>query len=143
VHAVCLRAARGVLGRSPEAEDAAQEAALRAWRNRAACRGAWRPWVARIAYREALRLAAARAPVPLDEAPEPARAEDDADALERLDLRRALAALPQRDRLILYVRYWTDLTQDQLAELLDVPEGTAKVRLHRARAELRRALSDR
>jgi RNA polymerase sigma-70 factor (ECF subfamily) len=141
-HAICVRVSRRVLGSAPEAEDAAQEAALRAWKNRAACRGAWRPWVATIAYREAARLAAAGAPLPLEEGPEPALPADDG-ALDRVDVRRALARLAPRDRALVFVRYWRDLTQDQLARLLDMPEGTAKVRLHRARAELRRELSDR
>lgn len=142
--AICLREARRVLGPSPEAEDAAQEATLRAWRNRASCRAAGlrQAWLATIARREALRLAAARRAIPLDRSPEPASPSHEADALERIALRRAVGGLTPRDRKLLFARYWTDLTQDQLARSLDLPEGTAKVRLHRARAQLRRALSD-
>jgi RNA polymerase sigma-70 factor, ECF subfamily len=142
--AICLREARRVLGHSPEAEDAAQEATLRAWRNRGSCRAAGlrQAWLATIARREALRLAAARKPAPIDGGPEPAGPSHEADALDRVAVRAALACLAPRDRALLFERYWTDLTQDQLARSLGLPEGTAKVRLHRARAQLRRALSD-
>jgi RNA polymerase sigma-70 factor (ECF subfamily) len=140
---VCLREARRVLGRTPDAEDAAQEAALRAWRNRGSCHGARQAWLATIGRREALRLAGARAPLPVEHRPEPAVPSHEADLLEALDVRRALAALAPRERALVLGRYWTDLTQAQLAAALDMPEGTAKVRLHRARADLRRALSDR
>lgn len=142
--AICLREARRVLGHAPEAEDAAQEATLRAWRNRSSCRAAGRrqAWLATIARREALRLASARRPIPVDGGVEPADPSHEADALDRIALREALARLGPRDRALLFERYWRDLTQDQLARSLGLPEGTAKVRLHRARAQLRRALSD-
>jgi RNA polymerase sigma-70 factor (ECF subfamily) len=141
--AICLREACRVLGASPEAEDAAQEAALRAWRNRASCRAgdSRKPWLATIARREALRLAAARRTTPIEDGPEPACASHEGDALDRVAVRQAIARLAPRDRSLLFGRYWADMTQDQLARALDLPEGTAKVRLHRARAELRRLLS--
>ncbi len=142
--ATCLREARRVLGPSPDVEDAAQEATMRAWRSRAACRATDRrdAWLATIARREALRLAAARTTLPLEGRPEPACLSPEADALERIVVRQALARLTPRDRSLLFARYWTDLTQDQLARALGLPEGTAKVRLHRARAQLRRGLPD-
>jgi RNA polymerase sigma-70 factor (ECF subfamily) len=142
-HATCLREARRVLGSSPDAEDAAQEAALRAWRFSGACRERRQAWLARIAFREALRIAEARRPVPLDELPEPAAPSHEPAVLDRIDVRRALARLAPPDRALLYARYWRDSTQDQAAALLGLPEGTAKVRLHRLRAQLRRTLSDR
>ena len=139
--AFCLREARRVLGSSSEAEDAAQEATIRAWRNRSSCREADRSeaWLATIARREALRLAAARKPLPLDCCPDPGGPSHEADALDRVAVRQALERLAPRDRSLVFGRYWADLTQDQLAQALNLPEGTAKVRLHRARAQLRRS----
>ena len=138
--ATCLREARRVLGRTADAEDAAQEAALRAWLNRDECAGQREGWLATIGRREALRLTTARTTIPLDSVAEPAEASHADGALDRVDLRRAVAGLSGRDRALLFERYWRDRTQDQLARVLDLPEGTAKVRLHRARAKLRRAL---
>jgi RNA polymerase sigma-70 factor, ECF subfamily len=140
--ALCLREARRVLGPSSDAEDAAQEATLRAWRNSARCRESRQAWLATIARREALRLAAARKPLPLESAPEPAAPSPEGEVLERIAVRQALGGMAQRDRTVLFARYWRDLTQDQLAVLLGIPDGTAKVRLHRARAQVRQALSD-
>jgi RNA polymerase sigma-70 factor (ECF subfamily) len=40
------------------------------------------------------------------------------------------------------LRYGEDMTQAAIAQLLDIPEGTVKVRLHRARDKLRRAFGN-
>jgi RNA polymerase sigma-70 factor, ECF subfamily len=60
----------------------------------------------------------------------------------RVDLLRALTELPEGDRHLLQMRYGEDLTQASVATRLGIPEGTVKVRLHRLRARLRRALSE-
>lgn len=130
--------------RPADAQDAAQETLVRAWRARASCasRDPW-PWMSRIARNEALRLASRRRPeLSLDAAdhaaPDPAleRAE------ERVDVGRAMAGLAPADRLLLGLRYADDRTQLSIAQELGVPEGTVKVRLHRVRSRLRRALED-
>src|SRR4051812_50121419 len=59
VHRLALREARTILGAGPDAEDAAQEAAMRAWRRRATCRDAPGAWGRTIAHNEALRTAGA------------------------------------------------------------------------------------
>ncbi len=58
--------------------------------------------------------------------------------VERADLHAALDRLEESDRRLLMLRYREDLTQATIAELLEIPEGTVKVRLHRARDKLRR-----
>ena len=66
--------------------------------------------------------------------------EEDAQVLatvELADLHAALEALSERDRELLEMRYEEDLTQAAIASRLGIPEGTVKVRLHRARAKLR------
>src|SRR5258705_564498 len=59
-HHLALREARSVLGSGPDAEDAAQEAAMRAWRRRATCRDAPGAWIRTIARNEALRTVGRR-----------------------------------------------------------------------------------
>lgn len=59
----------------------------------------------------------------------------------RVDVERALATLSAEDRALLELRYAEDLTQEAVAERLDIPEGTVKVRLHRLRHRLRETLS--
>ena len=53
---------------------------------------------------------------------------------------RALAELSEPDRRLLLARYWQDLTHQEAADLLGMPDGTAKVRLPRIRSRLRPAL---
>jgi RNA polymerase sigma-70 factor (ECF subfamily) len=71
----------------------------------------------------------------------------DADA--RLDAARlgarlaaALRATPAKDRDALLLFAWADLTYEQIAEALDIPVGTVRSRLARARARMRDALGD-
>jgi RNA polymerase sigma-70 factor (ECF subfamily) len=53
-----------------------------------------------------------------------------------------LDALADGDRSLLALRYAEDLTQSEVARRLGMPEGTVKVRLHRARRRLRLLLAD-
>ncbi len=62
------------------------------------------------------------------------------DTVERADIRAALDGLDERDRQLLRLRYNEDLTQAAIARRLGIPEGTVKVRLHRARYRLRQAI---
>jgi RNA polymerase sigma factor (sigma-70 family) len=55
----------------------------------------------------------------------------------------AVRALPAADREVLLLVAWEQLTPAEAAEVLGVPQGTARSRLHRARAALRRVLSER
>jgi RNA polymerase sigma-70 factor, ECF subfamily len=142
VRAQCLREAQSVLGASGGAEDAAQEAAVRAWRRRDSCLTPERPqpWVATIARNEALRIAARPLTAPLEAAGEPAEESHEDLVLGHADMDRALARLSGVDREVIRGRYWDDLDYRELGRLLHVPEGTARVRLHRALARLREAL---
>ncbi len=63
--------------------------------------------------------------------------------VERADLHAALGCLTERDRRLLEMRYGEDLTQRTIAARLGIPEGTVKVRLHRARDKLRRVYPPR
>ena len=142
VRAQCLREARGVLGSTGTAEDAAQEAAVRAWRRRESCLTPERPepWVATIARREALRLARPPRTGPLEDMGEPGEESHEDEVLGQTDIERALAGLSGLDRVLVRGRYWDDLDFGQLGRLLHISEGTARVRLHRALARLRTVL---
>jgi|SRR5215210_4497917 len=142
VRAQCLREAQGVLGAVGTAEDAAQEAAVRAWRRRETCQTPERPepWVATIARNEALRLARPARTDPLEEVGEPAEESHEDEVLGQADIERAIAGLSGLDRQLVRGRYWDDLDYRQLGRLLHISEGTARVRLHRALARLRQVL---
>jgi RNA polymerase sigma-70 factor (ECF subfamily) len=133
-----------------DAEEAVQEALVRAWSRRGACRSpeAPLPWVLEITRNEtrrALGRRARRSSLEIADAEPPATDGDDrelAGAALRLTMEQALGALADRDRSLLRLRYAEDLTQSEMARRLGVPEGTVKVRLHRARRRLRVLLAD-
>jgi RNA polymerase sigma-70 factor (ECF subfamily) len=126
-----------------EAEDIAQDALLRAWRRRSTLREADRrnQWLATIVRNEAFRQHARIRPDPTSAIETYEGAEDPqvVATVERADLHAALEALNDKDRQLLELRYTEDLTQQAIARRLGIPEGTVKVRLHRARNKLRRA----
>lgn len=144
----CLREAKRVLRQPEDAEDAVQEALTRAWRQRRSCRTpeAPLPWLLQITRNESLRLLGRRRQRQGHESPEPSRHELRADEpgpearVGELDLARAMAFLQPEERVLIGLRYVMDLTQPAAARALGLPEGTAKVRLHRIRARLRAEL---
>jgi RNA polymerase sigma-70 factor (ECF subfamily) len=133
----------------PDAEEAVQEALARAWVRRDACRSpeAPLPWVLEITRNEARRVLgrqARRSTREVVDAEPPANFGDEelAGTAMRLTVEQALGTLADGDRRLLRLRYGEDLTQGEVARRLGVPEGTVKVRLHRARHRLRRLLAD-
>jgi RNA polymerase sigma-70 factor (ECF subfamily) len=106
------------------------------------------PWLVQITRNEALRLAARRSRRQACEVPEesPERIVGTDNGLERMlesvATEQALSVLRPEDRTLIRLRYVEDLTQGQVAARLGVPEGTVKVRLHRARARLRGVAGD-
>ena len=142
-HRVCLRLAYRYARNPSEAEDIAQDALLRAWRRRSTLREADRrnQWLATIVRNEAFRQHARVRPDPTATIETYEGAEDAqvVATVEKADLHAALKRLTDRDRRLLEMRYDEDLTQSTIAERLGIPEGTVKVRLHRARDKLRQA----
>jgi RNA polymerase sigma-70 factor (ECF subfamily) len=142
------REARRFLSDPQDAEDVVQEAMTRAWRKRESCRTPAAPlaWVLQITRNEAFRHLQRRrgeAVVALagcgDEG-EPATDFPGERLAVRVDVRRALARLPAQDQVLLQLRYSEDLAQNRIALLLETPEGTIRVRLHRLRKKLRTRL---
>lgn len=122
-------------------EDAAQEALIAVLRNlrRLEEPRALHGWVRTIATREAVRVARrSRAETPLDPASESAVA---AGPELGLEIRDQLERLDPEQRAVLVLRDLEGLGEQEVAELLRVPEGTVKSRLHRARARFRKGWS--
>ncbi len=130
------------------AEDLLQEAFIRAWErlDQFDGRSAFGTWLYRLARNRALDLLDRRRPGRLPDGHDAAAATPGpADAAATTDLnaavQRALNTLPAATRELLLLREFQGLDQDALATLLGIPVGTVKSRLHRARAELKTALS--
>jgi RNA polymerase sigma-70 factor (ECF subfamily) len=92
-------------------------------------------WLFQIALNRCRDWQRRRPAEPSDAAPEGrAAAADVADA--GIDVERLLARLPEPQRDVVALRYLHDLSEDEVATLLDIPKGTVKSRLHHAIARL-------
>ena len=147
---------RRVLGDPLEAEDAAQDALTKAYQALATYRGdgPFGAWLRRIAVRVAIaRLAARQYTSPLDDEVVAPRvtgrgSRDDPETLVlgleyRADVVAAIAALPAPQREVVMLRFFDDLTLQDIARLTDNPIGTVKSRLSRGVTTLREQLTAR
>jgi RNA polymerase sigma factor (sigma-70 family) len=145
---IAFRVAWLVVGNRGDAEDAVQEAFVKAYYALPRFRrgSPFRPWLLRIVVNEArnrgrsarrrdgltLRVAAGE---PGECAPSPeaeAMAQEDAEALVA-----ALGRLPERDRVVVACRYLLEMSEAETAEALGLRAGTVKSRLSRALVRLR------
>jgi RNA polymerase sigma-70 factor (ECF subfamily) len=121
------------------AEDAVQEAALKAWRKLGGFRAGseLRPWFLAIVANECRSTRRTRwwGVIRLGELPH--RAVSDDQAAERLDLDAGLDRLPRHQLLALTLYYHLDLPIEEVARVLGCSSGAARVRIHRALAALR------
>jgi RNA polymerase sigma factor (sigma-70 family) len=154
VHAyqgIAFRTAYLIAGGAAEAEDAAQEGFVKAWRALGRFRrGApFRPWLLRIVANEAhnrrrsagrrtqLALRAATTIPSGDAAPSPEAALLGSEQRQRL--LETVNALPDDQRVVISLRYFAELSEEETAETLGVPRGTVKSRTARALERLREA----
>jgi RNA polymerase sigma-70 factor (ECF subfamily) len=143
---LAYRVAFSVLRQREDAEDVAQEAFLRAHRSFASIRDRerFRAWLVRTTFRLALdrmrgeRRRTRREDAVASEARMDApSAEDDAmRTQERARVEAAVAALPHKLRLVMVLVAIEGQDLASVARLLELPEGTVKSRLHRARKDL-------
>jgi RNA polymerase sigma-70 factor, ECF subfamily len=125
-------------GSRPAAEDAVQEAMLRAWERseRGDSIESLNAWVTTVA----LNLARSGLRRVIAERKARSRMQGIAGAdvigLERVDVERALAKLPRRQREAVVCRYYLAMDTKEIANVLKVSEGTVKSTLFRARAAL-------
>ena len=156
-----FRTARAILRDDAEAEDAVQEAYLRAYRSMGEFRGEAKvsTWLVRIVVNEALarrRKEVRRAAiVPIrgggaedhEIAAEVALREDEGpeSGTQRSELRRLLEqkidALPDAFRAVFVLRALEELSVEETAAALGIPEATVRTRFFRARSQLREALA--
>jgi RNA polymerase sigma-70 factor, ECF subfamily len=129
-----------VTGSYDSARDAVQHAFAQAVSERARFRGdgSLAAWVWKIALRQALRLRDDVAHVELNGALDPSLVEPGRDDA----LAEAMQTLSPRRRLVVFLRYFADLSYAEIAEVLGVSEGTVAASLAQARAALRERLTE-
>jgi len=147
-----LALARRMLGgSSEEAEDVVHEALVAAYHRRQTYRSGevFRPWLYRITINrcvDRLRVKSRRpSSISLDDQPEATAASagplDSLLAQEReRQLQQAVEGLPPKYRAIFLLRHLDDMSYEEIARATEIPLGTVKTHLFRARAQLREAL---
>ena len=142
------RVARTILDDPHDADDAAQEGFLAAWQaiGRYDPRQPFAPWLLRIVINEARDLRRKRTVRTTTDIP-PAleargrRPDAEADAALIGDrLRTALAALPERQRMVVMLFDAEGWAHAEIGGLLGIPDGTVRSELHHARRTLRQSL---
>jgi RNA polymerase sigma-70 factor (ECF subfamily) len=138
------RLAGYILGNAPDAEDAVQEAIMRAWQGWRGLRESERlePWFDRIVVnvcRDRLRRRRTIRFVELDEGIGVHGTDPFVAALARVEVDRLVEVLDAEQRAIVLLRFWRDLQIDEIAERLGMPAGTVKSKLHYALRALREA----
>lgn len=141
-----VRVAARIVGRE-EAEDVAQDSLLRAFHRLDKFRheAPFRSWLLRIVHNTALNHLARRVPTPVEEVPEveegmtssersPARNLEERERRDRLAVK--LTQLRPQHRSVLVLRDVEGLSYEEISAVTEMPLGSVKGRLHRARAEL-------
>lgn len=137
------------LGDRGRAEDAVQETFASIWRAARTyepSRGPGTPWLYAVARNAISDRGRARAEpasdVPDEPAGEPGPPEQAEHDWIAWRVHRALAELPERERSVVELAYYSELSQSEIAEFLNVPLGTVKTRTRAALAHLAELLED-
>jgi RNA polymerase sigma-70 factor (ECF subfamily) len=134
-----LRVAEAIAGNPESGLDAVQEGFARALRHRSGFRGEAQvsTWVWTCVV-NAAKAARPQRESPIDEeVPEVGADEDHPSGLQSL-----IVSLPERQRLVLFLRYYADLDYRSIAEVLGVEIGTVGAMLNKAHANLRQQLEE-
>jgi RNA polymerase sigma-70 factor, ECF subfamily len=138
-YATFVRVAGAITGDAETGHDAVQEAFASLLRARGDYRreGPVEAWAWRAVINAARRARGRQ----LHTTPSPLEAESpNGDAVENAVVRRWVAALPERQRLAIFLRYFADLDYRAIAEALEVEVGTVSATLNSARTALRKHL---
>jgi len=142
--------ALGILGNPPDAEDAAQDAFIRAYENlrRYDLSRKFSTWIFTVTANICKnKLRRERFFAPLKNPGRVLGGEDPAEEVARDErqtlMQQALTTLDERYREPLILYYYADMEYKDIAEALGVPEGTIKTRIHRAKQALKEWLEAR
>lgn len=131
------------LGDRGRAEDALQETFTSVWRSASTYspeRGPGAPWLYAVARNAIVDRSRGRTEVPAEppeeEAVEPGPPEQAEASWLTWRVHLALAELPEHERTVLELAYWSGLSQSEVATFLNIPLGTVKTRTRSALARL-------
>jgi RNA polymerase sigma-70 factor, ECF subfamily len=137
------------LGDRGRAEDAVQETFASVWRAAGSYRperGPGAPWLYAVARNAIVDNGRTRREPPVDRVEEKAGDESPAERAESgwiaWRVHRAIAELPENERVVIELAYWGGRSQSEIAELLGIPLGTVKTRTRTGLARLAETLGD-
>jgi RNA polymerase sigma factor (sigma-70 family) len=138
-----LRVALVIVGNRDTASEVVQEAFAKAIRARFdfGGHGSLEAWVWAIVVNVARSSARQTVPEALAERP-PEVAATNGHVTEWPELRAAIAALPERQRLAVFLRHYADMGYEQIADVLEIERGTVAATLHTAHAALRKQIGE-
>jgi RNA polymerase sigma-70 factor (ECF subfamily) len=124
------------------AEEVAQDVFLRLFRKIADLENEKHAtfWLRRVTSHRCIdyvRKRGSRFTIAIEDTAEPSIAEEPGDPLLNRRLRQLIAALPEKPRLVMVLRYQEDLTPEEISGVLEMPVRTVKSHLHRSLAILR------
>lgn len=130
----------GMLQNRQDCMDAVQEAVLKAWTNLSRLRREefFETWLTRILINECHNIQSRRGKIVSLER----MSEQDGCTGENEPLRDAVAALDETLRLPVLLYYMEGYKVREVAQILNIPEGTVKTRLLRAKTKLKRLLEE-
>ncbi len=141
---------RGVAGQRAETEDIVQEVFIKIFRALGDFRGESRlsTWIYRIARNEALNAMDRRSPtvIPIEDCMEFPDSGESPDAalhrrMSRERLERLMERLDENQRVAIELRYVSEKSYEEIAEIMEIPLGTVKTYIHRAKLSLKRMMT--
>ena len=141
---------RGVAGQQGETDDIVQEVFIKIFRALGDFRGDSRlsTWIYRIARNEALNAIDKRRPqvIPIEDCADLPAAGESPEAsyrrrIGRERLERLMERLEEKQRVAIELRYIGDKSYEEIAEIMDIPLGTVKTYIYRAKLSLKRMMT--
>ena len=135
------RVSRSILKNDSDIEDALQEAAIKAYKNIIKLKDAdlFKSWFIRIVINESYNVLKRKTHLPLDTLTNCTSTPN--EICNDMDIKNAILNLDDDLRLVTVLYYYEDLSIKSISKLLNIPEGTVKSRLSRARNKLYDILS--
>ncbi len=146
IHHSCIeRFVRFRLSSKTEADDILQETYLTAYQKfwQLKNKDAFKPWIMSIAQNKCndyFRKKATRLEIPIDDITEKELSDSRYGIFETSVVRDTLSLLSNKDKQILYLYFWKELPQSEIAKLLNIPLGTVKSRLYTAKQNFKNKL---
>jgi RNA polymerase sigma-70 factor (ECF subfamily) len=135
IYALCY----SLLCRREDAEDAVQGTFIKAFRSIGRFRGdcALKTWLCRIAVNQSIEILRKRKHTAQEPVEDVCGSDDSHLVAERLAVQAALSQVSRNHYVVLVLRFWQEMSYDDISAVLQIPLSTVKMRIKRAKEEFR------